>query len=60
MLGLQVLHVLKLGELGKAWGDLHLNSVGSFDLQHLEGSPGQPLGGQVLAWELEVVVFCTE
>jgi hypothetical protein len=50
VIGLQVLYILKQGESGKAssWGDLHLDSVGSSDLQNLEGS--QPLGGQLLAW----------
>ncbi len=38
----QVLHMLKWSELGKALGDLHLDSVGSSEFQHLEGS--QPLG----------------
>jgi hypothetical protein len=28
---LQVLHVLMQGESGKAWGDLHLDTVGSSD-----------------------------
>ncbi len=42
VLGLQVLYILKLGESGKVWRDLHSDSVESSDFQHLEGS--QPLG----------------
>ncbi len=58
VIGLQVLHILKLGEKGEAWGDLHSDKVGPSDLQHLEGS--QPPGGQLLARKLEVVVFCSK
>ncbi len=58
VVGLQVLHILKWSELGKAWGDLHLDSVGSSEFQHLEGS--QPLECKLLAWKLEVVVLSAE
>ncbi len=34
------------------------SSVGSNDFQYFEGS--QPLGGEFLALQLEVTMFCTE
>ncbi len=49
----EVVLILKLGESGEVWGDLHSDSVGSSDFQFFEGS--QPLGGKFLA---EVIVLC--
>ncbi len=38
VVGFQILHILKWGESGKVWWDFHLDSVGSSELQHFEGS----------------------
>ena len=38
VVGFQVLHVLEWSESGEAWRDLHVDSVGSSEFQHFEGS----------------------
>ncbi len=58
LIGFQIFHILKWYESGNSQIDLHSDSVGFLDFQHFEGS--QPLRGQLLARELEVVVFCAE
>ncbi len=37
VVGFQVFHILKWSESGEVWWDLHSDSVGPSELQHLEG-----------------------